>query len=240
MRKAIFVACLTLAALVHAGEPIKAVVVTGGHGYQKKPFEDMFKSFKGIECTFVQLKDQSEVFEDIDGWDYDVIVLYNLTQKISEKRKANFLKLLDQGVGLVALHHSMANYSDWSEYGTIIGGKYYLKAKEEYGKMQAKSGYKHGVDVPVQVVDKEHPVTAGVSDFTIHDETYSNYLVQPDVHVLLKTDHPTSTPALAWTRTQGKSRVVFIQLGHDAKAYSNPNYGKLVSQAIVWTCPAKP
>ena len=73
---------------------------------------------------------------------------------------------------------------------------------EEYGAMQKKSGYKHNVDLPIQVVDKNHPVTAGLSDFTLHDETYSNYLVQPDVHVLLKTDHPTSTPALAWTRAQ--------------------------------------
>ena len=31
------------------------------------------------------------------------------------------------------------------------------------------------------------------------------------------------------------SRVVYLQLSHDHKAYENPNYQKLVAQAIRWT-----
>jgi hypothetical protein len=59
--------------------------------------------------------------------------------------------------------------------------------------------------------------------------------VLPDSHVLLKTDHPTSTPALAWTRTQAKSRIVTIQMGHDAHAFNDANYRRLLTQAIAWT-----
>ena len=33
----------------------------------------------------------------------------------------------------------------------------------------------------------------------------------------------------------GKSRVAFVQLGHDHFAYENPSYRKLVAQAIQWT-----
>jgi len=58
--------------------PIKVAVLTGGHGFERKPFLEMFDSFKGIKYTEVQLKDHSEIFEDISGWDYDVIAMYSI------------------------------------------------------------------------------------------------------------------------------------------------------------------
>ena len=39
---------------------------------------------------------------------------------------------------------------------------------------------------------------------------------------------------LAWTRTQGKSRVVYLELGHDHLAYENPNYRQLVARSVHW------
>ena len=52
--------------------------------------------------------------------------------------------------------------------------------------------------------------------------------------VLLKTDHPKNDPELAWTTSYGNSRVFYFMLGHDALAYRNPNYSKIVSQGIHW------
>ena len=112
---------------VGADEKLNVLVVTGGHGYEQEPFEAMFNSFGGLNCTFVALQDHSEIFEDISDWQYDVLVLYNMSQKISEKRQQNFLKLLDDGVGLVVLHHAIAAFSDWREYRKIIGAKYWLE-----------------------------------------------------------------------------------------------------------------
>ena len=54
----------------------------------------MFESFGDIEYTEFQLKDHSEIFEDVSDWDYDVIVSYNMTQEISTKRRRNFARLL--------------------------------------------------------------------------------------------------------------------------------------------------
>ena len=109
------------AGAAEAGKVLKIVVVTGGHGFSEKPFFEMFGSMKGIEYTHVALKDESEIFEDISAWPYDVIVLYNMTQKMSEKRRANFLKLMDKGVGLVVLHHAIAAYGAWPVFKKISG-----------------------------------------------------------------------------------------------------------------------
>jgi len=216
-------------------EKIKVVVITAGHGFKKEPFFAIFDSFGDIEYTSAHQQDHSEIFEDISKWDYDVMVLYNMTQKISPKRQANFIKLLDRGIGVVALHHSIAAFQAWSEYPKIVGGKYYLKDMVEDGIEHKASKYKHDIDINVYVKDKKHPITRAMTDFTIHDETYGNQVFEKDNHVLLTTDHPTSDESLCWVRRYGSANVCYIQLGHGPDAYANQNYRWLVAQAIRWS-----
>jgi len=213
---------------------IKAVVVTGGHGFEREPFFKMFDDMRRIDYTEAEQKDHSELFEDISAWGYDVIVFYNMTQNISDKRRANFLKLLDRGVGVVALHHTLGAYQEWPEFKKIIGGKYYLKDIKVDGKIFKQGSYKHDVDMNVAVKAKRHWITRGTTDFVIHDETYKGVWHAPDNHVLLTCDDPTSDEQVGWTRTYKNARVGAIQLAHDGKAYANPNCGKLISRAIVW------
>ncbi|MDB6033900.1 MAG: ThuA protein, partial [Verrucomicrobiales bacterium] len=82
-----------------------------------------------------------------------------------------------------------------------------------------------------------HPITAGSKDFKMHDEIYKRFRVRPGVTPLLTTDHPESGKPLMWARNQGKSRLVYLQLGHDQSAYNDPNYRTLVSRSIKWVTP---
>jgi type 1 glutamine amidotransferase len=163
------------------------------------------------------------------------MVFYNMTQKISQKRRSNFIRLLDKGVGVVALHHTMAAYQEWPRFKRIIGTKYYLKDTMVNGVLQKGGTYKHDLNVDVHIADKNHPITKGLSDFTIHDETYKNCWFDKDNHVLLTTDHPTSDKTIGWVRNFEGARICTIQLGHDSKAYANSNYRQLIERAILWT-----
>ncbi|HUW19950.1 MAG TPA: ThuA domain-containing protein [Sedimentisphaerales bacterium] len=214
---------------------IKVVVVTAGHGFKKEPFFAIFESSGDINYVEAEQRDQSELFEDISGWDYDVIVLYNMTQEISPARQHNLTSLLNRGVGLVALHHSIGAFQQWPEYRKIIGGRFYLNEMEENGVMHGKSDYQHGLDIAVHVGDKRHPITRGMKDFVIHDEAYKKCVFEKGNHVLLTTNHPASDEPLCWVRGYGKARVCYIQLGHDSAAYENENYRRLVSRAIRWS-----
>ncbi len=209
---------------------IKAVVVTGGHSFEEKPFFSLFEGYDDIAYVRADQKDHSEILEDISGWDYDVIVLFNMTQNISPKRQENFVKLLNRGVGVLALHHSMGSFQQWDEYAKIIGGKYYLKPTAE----NPASTYKHDVDFRVHIADNKHPITRGVADFTTHDETYKNCGFQKDNRVLLTTDDPTSDKQIGWVRNYGKAKVCCIQVGHGPSVYAEPNYRRLIAQAIRW------
>ncbi|MBL7153098.1 MAG: DUF1080 domain-containing protein [Phycisphaerae bacterium] len=214
---------------------LKVAVLTGGHAFERKPFTEMLNSFKGMKCTEIDLKDHSEIFEDISNWDYDVIVMYNMTQNISKKRQENFKKLLDRGIGYVCLHHNMGAFQSWPEFKKISGGKYYVKPTKEGDKEIRGSTYKHDLDMNIKVADKSHPITRGLKDFKIHDEGYKYCGFEKDNRVLLTTNHENCDRTVAWVSKYRKAKVCGIMLGHDGKAYANPSFKKLLSQAINWT-----
>jgi type 1 glutamine amidotransferase len=223
----------TLPAL--AAPKVKVLLVTGGHGFEKEPFYSVFKENSAIEFTAAAhaAKTNATVFERDDLLSYDVVVLYDMPKSITEPQKAKFLSLLDKGTGLVVLHHALVSYQQWPEYEKIIGGRYVEPPGME-GKVTPEFGYQHNVDVPVVIAAKDHPITKGLQDFTIHDEIYWGFRVGADVTPLLTTTHPKSGKTLSWVRTQSKSRIVYLQLGHDHSAYENPNYRQLVAQSIQW------
>lgn len=217
---------------------VKVAVVTGGHKFEEEPFLDIFKANKRIDFTHVPLEDDSEIFEETSDWRYDVIVFYNMTQQISEKRKDNFLQLLKQGVGVVSLHHNMAAFELWPEYEKIIGVKYHRKKALDAGLTDKLSSFKHDVNYDIHVEDKEHFITQGLSDFSVFDETYKDCTFEADNHVLLSTDEETNDKQIAWTRKYKKARVCTIMPGHGTSIYADKNYRMLIARAIEWC--AKP
>jgi uncharacterized protein len=214
---------------------INVLVLAGSHPYNRPEFVKLFESYKDIRFKLVEQKEGGEVFDDIVKWPYDAIVLYNFNQKINEKQRKNFLALLKKGVGLVILHHANAAYPDWPEYPNIAGMTFHFQPWEENGKKHQACGWKEGVQFRVHVADPKHPVTRGMKDYDIHDETYIRVSVHSDVHPLLTTDEPTSDKIIGWTKTYQKSRVCYLQHGHDEHAYHNPNFRQLVARAIRWT-----
>jgi len=211
---------------------IHVAVITGGHGFDEESFLSLFKGHDDVAFDHLAQEDDSEVFEDISDWQYDVIVFYHMTQKISPQRQAIFLHLLDQGVGVVALHHSIAAFQDWPEYEKIIGGKYLLKDRAEKEGNGKASGFKHDVEFTIHLED--HPITQGLKDFKVQDETYINCTFEPDNTPLLTTDDPTSDKLIGWTRTYRNARICYIQPGHGVSIFANETYQSIVARAIRW------
>ncbi len=112
----------------------------------------------------------------------------------------------------------------------MVGGKYLAEAEDG----MPASTYLHDQELFVRPVTS-HPVTDGVEPFHIRDETYKGMWISSKVQVLLKTDNPTSDGPVAWVSPYPKSRVVYLQLGHDSQAYRNPSYRALVRNAIMWS-----
>jgi uncharacterized protein len=226
-------ACL-VPLLTLGAEKTRVLVVTGGHDFETNQFFRIFQDNPAITFVKATQPEAQAWFRPDQAKQWDVLVCYDLWASISEEAKADFVARLKEGKGLVVLHHAIADYSKWAEYTNIVGAKYYLEKQVVNGVEKARSIYQHDVNVKVQIADPAHPITRGVQDFEIHDETYNLFDVQPANHPLLKTSEPTSAPVIGWTRNYGPARVVYLQLGHDHFAYENPNYRRLVAQAIAW------
>lgn len=224
----ILLSCVLLfTAISVSAKKLNILVVTGGHGFDEKSFFEMFDSFQDISYTKLFQPQANAQLGTIDPETFDAVVFYDMPKTIDETEKANYYKLLKLGKGLVFLHHSQCSYQNWEGYKTIVGGKYH----EEKNTPQT-STYQHDVAFTVKISDPKHPVTRGLKDFEILDEVYGNTEVLPSVTPLLTTDHPLSSKIIGWAHQVEKSRIVYIQPGHDKNGYFNPNYQKLVRQAI--------
>ena len=214
---------------------LNVALVTGGHKYDEPAFEAMWKGLPGVTFARLHHEGTAEWLDDISNWNYDVIVLYNMSRQITEQQRANFVALLEKGVGLVVLHHAMVAYQEWPEYQEIAGCKYFQKEEEYAGKTWPKSTFQHDVQQKITVVDPTHPITQGLEDFEILDETYGGMWFAEDNHLLLRTDAASSNGPIAYTRSYAGARICTIELGHDAKAYANPSFQRLLTQAMRWT-----
>jgi type 1 glutamine amidotransferase len=195
----------------------------------------MFESLAPeIIFSIAELPGAYEKFLPENRDQYDVLVFYHMWQKITDQQAEVFADCIKNGKPVVVLHHSICAYDDWPEYWNIIGGKYFHKETTFNGKVYQPCSYIHDLHFNVKVSDKRHPVTEGVADFPIFDETYKGYYVADNVTPLLTTDEPSSTPVIGWTKKYGKSRIVVLQSGHDVPTFENPNFRKLLKQSISW------
>ena len=93
-------------------------------------------------------------------------------------------------------------------------------------------------------MDKKHPITQGLDDFTAgpKDELHARVkFTVDDVQVLAKSQDTLGTwKPVAWVRTHGKGRVFYCSLGHSTESQKNPGFLKLVTGAVKWVAADKP
>jgi uncharacterized protein len=226
---------LIINAITPSSKPIRILVITGGHDYKVEQFNTMLGSLgENITYQIAELPAAYDMFLPENRSKYDVLVFYHMWQKITDEQAAVFADCIRQGKPLVALHHSICAYDDWPEYYEIIGGKYFHKPTVVKGKEYAACSYIHDLHFTVSIVDPKNPVTKGIHDFEIFDETYKGYYIEEGVTPLLTTNESSSNHIIGWSKKYGKARVVTLQSGHDVPTFENENFRNLLKQAIGW------
>jgi type 1 glutamine amidotransferase len=204
--------------------PVRVLFVLNGHDHGPKApiLEKLLKDLGGFQVT--PEKDLKKL-TDVKRADYDVLLFYGSPQS-NELQDRAIEKFVEEGGGVVALHHASAGGS--KEWIRLIGGKF--------------AGHIAGTHpLNVVITDKDHPITKGVEPFTIVDEEYKHNFAPVERKVLAKfRERPEKSDQKAnmdilWTRDVGKGRVVYTGLGHGKEAFENPAWQKLVAQAILWS-----
>lgn len=212
--------------------PLRVLLITGGHAFREEPFLDVFRSIGSIGFEHVKYGEGAEAkFKPVAASNYDVFVFYDMNQNCSVFL-ADLLAVFEAGKPAVFLHHALGSCPDDEEYSWVRGGKARFDQPKNTTKL-TWSGYHPNTSYRAHVA-AGHPITAGMSDFDVVDETYSNYLVNTNADVFLTTDKPGIGKHLGWTVQYKNSPVAYLLLGHGPAAYSNENYRKLVERSILW------
>jgi type 1 glutamine amidotransferase len=209
--------------------PVKVLLITGEHDYDKENFEVMLGKLSMI-YDHVEHPDAYAMLKADKIKDYDVVLLYDMPRNIPDEARKDLIAMLEKGKGLVVLHHAICSDDYWDEYVKIVGGRFHHYPWMKDGIEQLPSTFTLDVTMPIRVEDNNHPVTRGLSDFEIIDEVYGGIEILPTVHPLLSSN----SELVCWTNTYGNSHVVAFILGHDKHAWENPAFIKTLSQAIVW------
>jgi len=165
---------------------------------------------------------------------YDVIVFTICSRRISEisgQAQENLLNYVKDGKGFFVQHLATASFPKWEEFGKLCGRKWVM----------GTSGHGPRSVFEAKVVDKEHPITAGLSNFETDDELYAKLQGTGDIHVLVEADSDWSkkTEPLVFTLSYGKGRVVQNAFGHDRKALMTPSVQKIINRGVEWAATGK-
>ena len=208
-------------------DALRVLVVTGGHDYPTS----FYAVFEGRpEWRWAHAASNEEAFAREIVSRYDVLVLYDYSQKLGEEAKGHLRAFAEAGKGVVVLHHAICSYQDWPWFEELIGGRYLLSDEGE----RKASTYRHDVELFVKPAGS-HPIVDPIGPLQLVDETYKGMRISPKVTPLLEIDHPDGDRYVAWVSPYQPARVVTVQLGHDEHAHRSVAYRDLVRNAILWS-----
>jgi uncharacterized protein len=185
----------------------------------------------------------------------------------SDDVRAVIAELQQRGTGLVFLHHAVAGWPVWPQYAELIGGRFHYQPATLRGVSYPDSGYAFDVTHHVEVLASEHPICAGLGDgFDITDELYLFPVLEDTVVPLMRTTapmddpsqffsadlairgernsnrgwtHPTGSSLVAWVKAAGNAPLAYIQFGDGPVTYADPNYRRVIANAIDWAASAE-
>ncbi|PVE94656.1 ThuA domain-containing protein [Microbacterium sp. TPD7012] len=130
---------------------------------------------------------------------------------------------LDRGIGILAMHSAAASLRDYPSYERALGGRW----------VRGRSWHPDFGEAHVRL-DPEHPLAAGLRDFAVDDERYTDLRLDAEIDRLASHEHDGLPYPLVWTRDLGRSRVVYDALGHDPRSYASAGHRELLARALRW------
>jgi type 1 glutamine amidotransferase len=215
--------------------PAPRAVVVSGSGRYADPWHPFPETSARIADVLRGAGFEVEIDERVDArlaapGDVELLVL-NLGNPGEDRdaetdaaSRAGLLGYVAAGRPLLVSHVSSTSLPAVPEWEAILGGIWVRGTTfhPEYGPAH------------VEVVDHRHPITAGLADFDLDDERYTELRVSPAVHVLARHTLDGVAHPLVWTHEYGTARVVYDALGHDAASYDSHEHRELLARAARW------
>ncbi len=203
-------------------KPIK-VMVMGGHtqGFHQfsimGPIYEDFLTAAGFEVTLTEDRDD---FTKERIAPYDVIVDYTTGGDLTDEQRTGLLGGIISGKGFIPVHSAADSFKGTQGYIPMVGGKF----------LTHPAGT---VDLTFNILDRHHPVVAGIPDFTMPEELY---LMETYGHfeLLMSTWYKGFARPITWIKPYGHGRVLYTALGHGEPQTRNANFQRLIVNGVKW------
>ncbi|SEH55033.1 MULTISPECIES: ThuA domain-containing protein [unclassified Leifsonia] len=144
--------------------------------------------------------------------------------------RAGLLGYLAAGRPLLGVHATSTSLRGIPEWKSILGGVW----------VRGESFHPDYARLNVHLAAEPPAFIAGLDDFAVQDELYSNLSLEPD-NIVLATASATASSGgdevpVVWARTVGpaSARVVYDALGHDTAAYESAGHQALLARCVRW------
>lgn len=128
---------------------------------------------------------------------------------------------VEGGKGFLNLHNSMGLYPENGPYLNLVAGRYIGHGPLERFR--------------VEVVDKTHPITSGVRDWSAADEQHTPPYDEKRAHLLLRNRSDEGrTAAAGWWYEPGQGRLAHLASGHTREALGHPMFQRLLVNSLHW------
>jgi type 1 glutamine amidotransferase len=246
MRSMKVVALLAMVALVFClgaqpaakPTPIKVLLITGDD-VGAHPWREMSETTREILVNSgkfdVKVVEDPLILESATALkNYDAIAFLIYSAKLTElpaQAQENLLNYVKSGKGFFVQHLASASFPQWTEFGKLCG-RHWVMGTSGHGPRSVFQS---------KIADKQHPITAGLSDFEVDDELYAKLQGNEKIQVLVTADSDWSkvTEPLVFVQNYGKGRVVHNAYGHDRKALMTPNVQKIIARGTEWAATGK-
>ncbi len=209
----------------------KALFLAGGwDGHEPFATANLFAGLLQNEGYQTDVSDTLDSLLDKDKLaSMDLIVPVWTMSTISDEQVQGLMQAIDSGVGLAGWHGGMADaFRDNTAYQFMVGSQWVAHP----GNI---------IDYEVNIRNDEHPITAGISDFTMHSEQYYMHL-DPSNDILATTTFNDdyhhwiagTVMPVSYTRQWGQGRVAYCSLGHVLSDFDVPQARELVRRSLLW------
>lgn len=258
----------------------RVTLITKGHPFDQEAFLGVFEDLIAdpdstvASIRHVEHPEAQRCFSEQRSAETDVFVFYDMpgleftgadpplrVHAPPPSMQDELLARLEDGQGMVFLHHAIAGWPSWDEYADLLGGRFHYQPAKLRGVAFPDSGYCHDVDHEVEVLDPEHPLAEGLpARFRLRDELYLFPVFEDRVdpifrsgHAFVDTNfwsadrairgslhdrdgwaHPPGSPLVGWVKHAGNSPLAYLQFGDGPETYANPHYRRALSNAIGW------
>lgn len=181
---------------------------------------------RAADCARRVISDDLAILTPAFLADFDVIVNASTALDPTPEQVSALLARVHSGAGFVGVHAATATFVRYPEYLHMVGARF---AKHDPLKR-----------FTVRFVDNTHPISAGLEEYEHDDELYEltgDYVdrtnivpLQAGLHVLAEAEgHP-----MAYVKSHGNGRVVYLASGHDARSLDQPAFKTLFTRSIAW------